>query len=352
MDVLVLGAGAVGCYLGGRLAQAGHSVTLVARGPKSEAIQRNGLSIVEAGEKTICRPETATTLQQAMAGDARFDVILVATKAYDAEAALEELNATSSSLPTVITLQNGIGIEDAFVRVLGSDKVVGASLTAPLSQENEHTILVERPDRGLALAPTLNGQSISQWVELFQEAGVSTVACENYRSMKWSKALLNMIANASSAILNLHPKAIYQYRPTYRLEMAMLKETLAVMNMQNLETIDLPGTSTGLLVGSIKYLPEALVKPFLTRIVGKGRGNKMPSFYLDLMAGKRQNEVVYHNGAVAKSGSALGISTPVNKALSETLSKLASQEMNYKDFEGKPDRLVAEVNKYRQGHLS
>jgi 2-dehydropantoate 2-reductase len=207
---------------------------------------------------------------------------------------------------------------------------------------------VEKEDRGLALAPTKEGENIDRWVELFNEAEIETVALSEYQSMKWSKALLNMVGNATAAILNRHPKLIYDYRPTFKIEKEMLREVLAVMARLEIRVQDLPGVATKRLAFAIRRLPNAIVQPRLTKIISSGRGNKMPSFHLDLAAGKRRNEVVFHNGAVALSGQSLGIATPVNSALNDTLVKLASKSIDHTIYNGNPKRLIAEVNRYKK----
>ena len=105
---------------------------------------------------------------------------------------------------------------------------------------------------------------------------------------------------------------------------------------------------TGRLVFSVKWLPDAVVQPTLSNIIATGRGNKIPSFHLDLVSGNSENEVVYHNGSVARIGESLNIPTPVNKALNDILMKLARKEVDYELYDGQPKRLVAEVRKYQQ----
>ncbi len=346
MDVLVFGAGAVGGYLGTRLAHAGHKVTLISRRPTAEAIKRLGITIVEGDQQIHAKPAVLPALREAFLENQTYDIILSTVKAYDAQAALYELVAFAPKPFKVITLQNGIGIEEEFIVELGSDSVISGSLTTPLSHETANSVTVERLDRGLALAPSKPEVDISNWVDLFNQAGINTVGLNDYRSMKWSKALLNMVGNASSAILNRHPKLIYSYGPTFDLEISMLKETLAVMKAKHLRTIDLPGAQANRLSLAVNRLPKSLVKTILTGIVGTGRGNKMPSFHIDLMSGREQNEVTYHNGAVAEAGESLGIPTPVNAAFDEILMKIARQEIDYQEYNGRPKRLVAEVNKY------
>lgn len=348
MDILVFGAGAVGGFFGARLAQINHNVTLVGRGPAYKAITANGLTLIENEEQVTSRPSIVESLRQAFMDDAVYDLILVCTKAYDAEAALNELVAFCPQPPTIITLQNGIGIEELFIAEFGAEKVIAGSLTTPLSHETYHSIIVERQDRGLALAPTQAGQNIDTWVNLFQEAGIETVGLKDYQSMKWSKALLNMVGNATAAILNRHPGVVYGYRPTFNLEMDMIKETLVVMKKQKIKRVNLPGASTSRLAFAARFLPRFLVKPFLARIVSAGRGNKMPSFHIDLMAGRTQNEVSFHNGRVSEIGRQLGVTTPVNTALNDILIKIAYKEIDYQRFNGRPRQLVAAVDRYRQ----
>ncbi|MCZ7673432.1 MAG: hypothetical protein M5U34_43105 [Chloroflexi bacterium] len=116
------------------------------------------------------------------------------------------------------------------------------------------------------------------------------------------------------AILNRPPDAIYKVDSLFDLEKQMLRETLAVMKALNIKVIDLPGSPATKLAFGVRRAPNLLLKPILTNIVAKGRGDKMPSFQIDLMAGKGKTEVIYHNGAIAKAGLAHAIPTPVNTA--------------------------------------
>ncbi|MGD2077355.1 MAG: ketopantoate reductase C-terminal domain-containing protein, partial [Chloroflexota bacterium] len=190
------------------------------------------------------------------------------------------------------------------------------------------------------------------WVQMFQKAGIETERYAEYQSMKWSKALLNMVGNATSAILNRHPRVVYDYEPTFDIEMTMLKETLAVMKAKGISTVNLPGAQASRLALAARRLPKAIVKPVLSGIVSSGRGNKMPSFHIDLMAGREQNEVTYHNAVVARQGYDLGIDVPINMALSDILLKIALKEIDYQVFNGRPKRLVSEVELYKEGKIA
>ena len=83
-----------------------------------------------------------------------------------------------------------------------------------------------------------------------------------------------------------------------------------------------------------------LAVPVLSRLLGTRRGNKMPSFYLDLMGGKKVSEVEYLNGAVVRYGVRLGIPTPVNRLLTQTLTALVNGEYQAERFDHNPERLI------------
>lgn len=348
MKVLVYGAGAVGSYLGAMLANHGHDVTLVVRPQTAQTIDGGNLRLSTPGNPdSHAQVRLVTSVRQAFLEDA-YDLIMLAMKSYDVAEALDSLIAFAPTpFPRLMTLQNGIGIEEMVINEIRDVELIAASLTTPVRRQTPAHIVVERGDRGLALAPTRKRQNVKPWVEMFNEAGVTCVRIGNHRSMKWSKALLNMLGNASSAIINRHPRAIYDYGPTYRLEMEMLQEALNVMQRLKLKVVDLPGTPATRLAFAVRRLPDSLVKPILTRIVAGGRGNKMPSFHMDLSAGRKKSEVIYHNGAVAAAGEELGIATPVNAALSNTLIKMAQGEIDWQVFDGNPARLIEEVKKYR-----
>jgi 2-dehydropantoate 2-reductase len=120
-----------------------------------------------------------------------------------------------------------------------------------------------------------------------------------------------------------------------------LREALAVMRAQGIGVVDLPATPVRLLAFGARRLPLWLSRPLLSRAVGGGRGGKMPSFYIDLHSGRGQIEVDYLNGAIVRYGERLGIPTPANRLLNETLLKLARGETPLEAFSQQPKALLA-----------
>ncbi|VAW36516.1 hypothetical protein MNBD_CHLOROFLEXI01-2672 [hydrothermal vent metagenome] len=346
MDILIYGAGAVGGYLGARLAQKKHNVTLLTREVIAQLIDEAGLELTEGDKQIVTQPTAVSSVAQAFKDGQNYDLIILTMKAYDIAAAIDPLIAFCPQPNMIITTQNGIGVEHRLMKQFGADHVIAGSFTLPIRKETTTQLVAERSDGGICLAPTQPKQDIKSWIKLFKNTGMTTKSFKDHESMKWSKAFLNIIANATSAILNRRPGLIYRSDLVFDLEIKMLEETLAVMKAAGHKVVDLPAVPATKLAFSVRRLPRSLLKPGLTKLVAEGRGDKMPSFHIDLAAGKGKSEVVFHNGAIAKVGKELGVSTPVNAALTDILWKLTQETLDWKAFNGRPQRLIQEVQRY------
>ena len=121
MKVAVFGAGGVGGYYGGRLAQAGEDVHLVARGEHLEALRANGLRVESVfGDFAVDLPATDDP-----SSIGPCDVVLFCVKAYDTETAATSLDPLLRDDTAVVTLQNGVDNEDLLAAVVGREHVLG-----------------------------------------------------------------------------------------------------------------------------------------------------------------------------------------------------------------------------------
>ena len=178
-------------------------------------------------------------------------------------------------------------------------------------------------------------------MSVFNDAGLKAKFFSNPAEMKWSKMIINLLANASSAILDMTPREVYSNSELCKMEIRQIRETLDVMSAYKIPVVNLPGTPVKLLAWGIKNLPLTVIQPLLKRLVGGGRGGKMPSFHIDLMSRRGMTEVDYLNGAVVRFGSKVGINTPVNLVLTETLLSLTRGELEVNDFFHQPEKLIS-----------
>jgi 2-dehydropantoate 2-reductase len=222
------------------------------------------------------------------------------------------------------------------MEALGKEKVIYGTVTTAIGRRGAGDIVLEKL-RGVGVA---KGHPLSEKLnDALNKAYLNSNLFEDAASMKWSKMLTNLVANPTSAILDMNAGEVFANKDLYKIEIDMLKECLAVMKAQGLEVVDLPGTPVRALAFATK-LPLWLSKPFLGKAAGAGRGAKMPSFHIDLHSGRGKSEVEYLHGAVVRAGERHNVPTPVNKVLTETLIALTNREIPLEEFAHKPEKLV------------
>lgn len=344
LKILSFGAGAVGTYIGGSLALAGHQVVFLEKTEVAQQLRQNGMKL-EIDQETyhLPNPTIADSLDTALESGP-FDIALFALKSYDTRSTLEAIRPYHDQLPVILCLQNGVENEGIIAEYLGKDKVIAGTLTSAIGRRSIGHIVLERM-RGSGIAA---GDPLSnRLAQAMQAANLNTWLFSSGQNMKWSKMLTNLLANATSAILDMAPVEIFSHPGLFKLEIAQLRETLQVMRALRIQAVDLPATPVRLLAFSIRWLPVWLSRPLLARAVGGGRGQKMPSFHIDLHSGRGKSEVDYLNGAVVRHGERLAIPTPANRLLNETLLALTENKLPAKEFAGKPEVLLNLYQKFQ-----
>ncbi len=311
MKVYIVGRGAVGQYLGDLLTSIGVEV---AYAPRALA--------------------DVTPFQA--------DVAIVAVKAYDTGSAIDTLRrAIPDPANTVfVSPQNGVGNEEELAASFGTDNIVAAALTVPVGRDREGHANATH-DGGLAFAPV--GSSAFNWlVATFASTGLKIKVVDDWRALKWSKLALNVVANASCAILNVLPNRLVHFEKIFTLEIRMIREVRAVMAAMNLTPIDLPRYPVKALFGAAS-LPSPVARRVMAGSVAGARGTKPPSLLLDLRQGKPQTEVDFLNGAVAAAGRQYNVPTPVNAVYARVLDDIANMPQLWAKYRERPEALVAEV---------
>ncbi len=353
---LIFGGGAIGTYIGGSLALVGHSVTFVEREKNVEELKKRGLRLdltldesvalsLSKGRKTkeafIVEPRAFTvesSLEEALKFGP-FDVAIVALKSYDTPALIESIKSFAEKLPPILCLSNGVDNEPLIAKAFGDDKVIYGTVTTSVRKRGIGDIVLEKLSGvGVAAGHTLS----EKLVEIFNDAFLKCRLYPHAESMKWSKMMTNLIANASAAILNMSPKQVLTDKHLYKLEIQMIRECVAVMKAMKLDVVDVPSVPVRGLVFATK-LPLWLSQPIVSRVAGGKRGHKMPSFHIDLYSGRGKSEVEYLNGAVVREGKRLGISTPVNELLTTILLALTKKEIPLDEFANQPEKLLSKL---------
>ncbi|MFP7280452.1 ketopantoate reductase family protein [Exiguobacterium indicum] len=146
MNMLVVGAGAVGGYFGGRLAEQGEQVTFLVRSNRYKQLQKTGLHITSPhGDMTI----TPQLITRDMRPDRAFDVILLSTKAYHLDDVLQDLAPFVSSETYMIPLLNGMQHIRRLTEVFGEDRVLGGLCFIESTLDAEGRIVQTSPSHRL-----------------------------------------------------------------------------------------------------------------------------------------------------------------------------------------------------------
>ena len=311
MRVYVVGSGAVGTFLG-------------------EALRATGADVAYA-------PRLLQDVEPVAA-----DLAIVAVKSYDTGAAIQTLRraAGAASDVTILSPQNGVGNEERLATAFGPDRIVACALTVPLERDAQGAVVAANRG-GIALAPV--GSVAHNWlVAAFERTGIPVKVAGDYRALKWSKLALNVVANASCAILNVLPGRLVRLEGAFALEVRAIRETRAVMAALGLAPLDLPRYPVRALHGVVS-LPIPVARLVLARRIAGARGHKPPSLLLDLRAGKGRTEVDVLNGAVALAGRALDVPTPANTVLARVLSDIAHMPALWAKYRERPAALLAEI---------
>lgn len=298
MKVCVLGAGSLGCAMGGLLAQAGADVTLIQRRPEQvEAIRRHGLILRPAGldGPALRVPVQAQT---SAAGIGPVDLLIVLVKSYDTRQALQGALSLLGPHTVVLSLQNGLGHEDVLAEWVGTERVlagktyVGGQLVAPgevvVGAVGKTTLIGELNAQGSARAQAV--------ADLFNAAGLQTQVCADIRATIWDKLLVNVATGALSGLTGLPYGLLYQVPEIEACALAAVAEAMAVARAS--------GIALGITEPRQAWLKAAAGLP--------------PSFKASMLQSLDKGtvtEIDFINGAVVARGAALGVATPVNATL-------------------------------------
>lgn len=337
MKILCFGAGAIGSYIAGSLALIGNPLAYVELPANIETLKKNGVWIedVDGKKHHLTRFDAFGSAEEAFA-NREYDLIILAVKGFNTDDVIRQLQLYDGNIPPVLSLQNGVENEEKLTAAFGEEKVIPCSVCTAISRGEAGTIKVAKL-RGIGIADT--NEISAELVRECDEAGLKPKLMKDGTAMKWSKMISNLLSNAASAIFNMTPAEVYANPVSFDLEIRQLRETLAVMKALNIPAVNIPGVPVSLLSFAVKHLPSFITRPVLTKAVGGGRGSKMPSFYIDLQAGRKESEVIFLNGAVSRKGHALGVPTPVNDAYTETLTGMASGTIPRDAYDHAPEEL-------------
>jgi 2-dehydropantoate 2-reductase len=247
MKIAVIGAGAIGGYVGTRLAQAGEAVTFMVRGANLQAIRANGMKLVMADGSEHGVRNVEATNDYAAAGAQ--DIVILAIKAHQVEAVAGDLPRLFGPQTVVVTMQNGIpfwyfhkqggALAGSVVRSVDPDGVLAAKIPPeriigcvvyPAAELIAPGVVrhVEGDRFPLGELDGAATERVARVSECFVRAGFKAPVLEDIRAEIWLKLWGNLTFNPISALSRSTLADICQYPLTRELAAAMMTEAQAI----------------------------------------------------------------------------------------------------------------------------
>lgn len=283
MNIIVLGAGAIGSFYGAKLSEF-NDVILVGRQEHVDKINKYGLKITGLeNNKYKLRAETKI---QKIEGKT---LILLTTKVYDSRKSINSIKHLIKKDTIILCLQNGLYCEYIVKKIIKNKCLVlraitnfGAVFLKPgiIGYKNYSYTSIEKSPRSREIA------------ENFKKCGLNCDISQNIKIDMWKKLVLNCVLNPVSAILRVENRGIADERLN-SLKRLIVDECIKVAKKDGIEfNIDF-----------VESINKAI-----------NNSKNISSMQQDLMKGK-QTEIDYLNGAVVNMGKKYGIECPVNEAL-------------------------------------
>ncbi len=286
MRLAIFGAGGIGGYVGGRLADAGEDVTFIARGRQLEALRTGGLR-VDSIDGDFIVPHVQVTDDAEHAGT--FDVVLLCVKAWQVAQAARALPPMLGPESCVIPLQNGVEAPAMLAAELGREKVLGGlcSLIAYVVEPGHVRHAAGKPFIKFGELDKLRSERLIRIQRAFERAhGLTIDIAPNIDAAMWEKFLF--IAAWGGA----HPET------RKMLQQAMLE----IENVAKGRGVDVPPGAPATALDLLDGMPP----------------DGTASMQRDIMAGL-PSELEAQTGAVARLGREAGVETPINALIYASL---------------------------------
>jgi 2-dehydropantoate 2-reductase len=191
MNIVVMGAGAIGSLFGGLLSKK-NNVMLIGRNSHVNAIRKNGLNIEDKTQLNV-KISAQDTISKVMLSP---DLLILTVKTFDTRSAINQAIQIIDDDTIILSLQNGLDNIGTMKKVVHSNQIIAGITThgAFFSKPG----IIRHTGKGKTVLGELNGKKtrrIKHLVSLFNEAGIETIVSENIIKEIWIKAIVNSSIN-------------------------------------------------------------------------------------------------------------------------------------------------------------
>jgi len=313
--IVVVGAGSIGCYLGGRLAAAGRNVTLLLREPLAQAIAAHGLRVsdLEGNDETVPASSLAlaTEPEPALAGA---DVVLVTVKCRHTREVAEHIARHAGKDAVVLTLQNGINNAAILREAVGPAKrVVAGMIPFNVVQTRKEK---ETPRFHRASSGTIQIERAVPGLHELLDAGAGPIAERaDIDAVLWSKLLINL-NNALNALCDLPLAQELADRRWRLLLSSQMREGIAVLRAAGIPLARIEGIHPRLVAFSLR-LPDPVFGLAARRMLAVDPSARS-SMWEDLKVG-RPTEIDHLQGEIVSLADRHGVEAALNRRVMQLI---------------------------------
>ncbi|GJL52318.1 MAG: hypothetical protein NPIRA01_35450 [Nitrospirales bacterium] len=302
-QIMIIGAGAVSGFFGAQLAQKNSNVSFLLRPKTLEAVKANGLMVRSQLFGTFSvHPKYLASDPTALPSP---DLIILGVKAYDLDAVCHQIEPVMRSDTTILTLQNGVTIEDSLAERFGAERIVGG--VAYIYSKIIEPGVIEHYKRGGLKIGELDGNQtlrVKQIAALLTDAGITCQIRSDIRRAKWEKMCWNCVFNPLTVLLNDCVAKALDHPEMSSVISTIVREVVTV------------AAGHGVPLGD--GMAEKVVQS------SQELRDIHTSMYDDWKAG-RPTEIDDLNGYIARKGQECGIPTPVNESLTAMVKVMTAQ---------------------------
>ncbi|WP_122088134.1 2-dehydropantoate 2-reductase [Halalkalicoccus subterraneus] len=298
MEFAIFGAGGIGAYLGARLADAGHDVSLIARGEHLAALRSEGLRVESvAGDTAVDLPATDDPGEIGTV-----DYVLFTVKAYDTREATTDLDPLLGPETAVVSFQNGVDNERWIAEAVGESHVVGG-VAYVFSTIESPGVVAHTGGPARFVYGELDGSRTDR-IETLDDAlsecaGVEAVLADDVRVELWRKFAFICAQSGMTAATRKPIGRIRETETSWRMYRRVVEEVVAVARASG---VDVPADTVEEWVEFARDLDPEMYS----------------SLHYDLVHEKRL-ELDALNGAVVRHAESTDVEVPMNEAVEAIL---------------------------------
>lgn len=227
MKILIVGAGAIGGYFGGRLLEKGEDVTFLVREGRQAQLKETGLKInsVNGDSKLIPKAITAKNIHEP------FDLVILSTKSYQLSAAIEDMRPFVGKETMVLPLLNGISHMEKLEKVFGKQAVIGGLCYIESTLDEEGTIVQASPMNQLVYGEQTGEktQRILQLQKAFEGAKADFILSDHIEQEMWEKYLFITVMSGITTAMESPIGPIRELETGQRTIAAFIEELASIM---------------------------------------------------------------------------------------------------------------------------